>query len=148
MKDQEHKSSSSKDNKRVSKPPPKHKTVVPQANIYETRKPSNTQAYMLVYIREEEKDKILRQPQLEDLPSHITDFFNKENKVLEEMHHELKIEEECGSVFLISPETANACWMNHDRESMIIPQMLVFNDHFVSDQMQRLKIKMRYSSKV
>ena len=37
----------------------KQKLLSPFANLFENRKPSNTQAYMLVYIRDEEREKIL-----------------------------------------------------------------------------------------
>ena len=80
----------------------KQKQISPFADIYESRRSFNTQAYMLVYIRAGMREKILRAPKLSEVPKDVSDFFDGENGVVDDMQRELDVHNECGVVYLIS----------------------------------------------
>ena len=42
------------------------------AGLYETRHESNTQAYMLIYIREDQIATVLQEPDLQSIPEYLT----------------------------------------------------------------------------
>ena len=74
------------------------------ANLIEHRRAFPTQAYMLIYIREDERDQILSEPLLDSIPSRIKDLFTTENVLLKEMQRDLEIDQDYGTIYLITPE--------------------------------------------
>ena len=59
---------------------------------------------MLVYLREDMRNKVLSPPTLDDIPAPLKEIFDEENKLLDDMQRELDVHDECGVVYLISPE--------------------------------------------
>ena len=57
---------------------------------------------MLVYIRAGMREKILQAPKLSEVPKDVSDFFGRENGVIDGMQRELDVHNECGVVYLIS----------------------------------------------
>ena len=57
----------------------------------EMRRAFSAQAYMLIFIREDEKEDILKEPAVQDIPHSIKDMFNEENEVLEKMKKEIYV---------------------------------------------------------
>ena len=57
----------------------------PFADIYETRIACDTQAYMLVYLREDMRNQVLAPPTLDDIPAPLKEIFDKENDMLDDM---------------------------------------------------------------
>ena len=80
------------------------KVKSPFADLYETRKTSNTQAYMLVYLRDGLRDSILEEPKFDEIPNELQAVLNSENALLDDMIREKSVFDECGEVFLLSQE--------------------------------------------
>ena len=59
---------------------------------------------MLVYLREDMRKQVLAPPTLDDIPAPLKEIFDKENEMLDDMQRELDVHNECGVVYLISPE--------------------------------------------
>jgi len=57
---------------------------------------------MLVYIREDMRERILRSPTLDEIPQSLKTVFDFENELLKDMQRELDVHNECGVVYLIS----------------------------------------------
>lgn len=74
------------------------------SDIYERRKASITQAYMLVYLRVDMRDRILTQPHLEEIPRSLRSIFDGENGIVDDMSRELDVHNECGVVYLLTQE--------------------------------------------
>ena len=55
------------------------------AELSESRRASITQAYMLVYLREDVRKEILRPPALDEIPEDIKTAFDAENEVVDSM---------------------------------------------------------------
>ena len=74
------------------------------ANLIEQRRAFPTQAYMLIYSREDEIETILKEPLVEQIPQALKEKLNKENELLQEMKKDQEDNEECEPVFVITPE--------------------------------------------
>ena len=59
---------------------------------------------MLVYLREDMRKQVLAPPALHDIPAPLKQIFDKENEMLDDMQRELDVHNECGVVYLLSPE--------------------------------------------
>ena len=73
--------------------------------IAEKWKKNDTNAYMLVYIREGEREEIMKEVQIEDIPDYLKERFDEENEVNESIKKEQDSLSDCGTVYLLSPET-------------------------------------------
>lgn len=60
---------------------------------------------MLVYIRETERDEIMRDIPIDEIPQHLKERFDEENSVNEKLEKDQLLLEECGNVYIISEET-------------------------------------------
>ena len=74
----------------------------PYPKVYESRRACPTQAYMLVYLRSDMRDKILSPPTDEQIPKPLREFFDRENSIVDDMKRELDVNDECGYVYLLS----------------------------------------------
>ena len=93
-----------KDNQQISTTQAKNKVTNEYPDIFENRRARDTQAYMLVYLREDMREKILQQPNLNEVPEKLKEMFDKENVVVDTMKKELDVHNECGIVYLITQE--------------------------------------------
>ena len=59
------------------------------ANLIEQRRAFPTQAYMLIFIKEDESDEILNEPKLDSIPNRIKNLFTEENRLIKEMQRDL-----------------------------------------------------------
>ena len=84
-------------------------------NLFEQLNPCNTQAYMLVYIRCDQRDEILSQDEEIKIPENIKKKFDSEAELQNEMQRELEVHIDCGSVMLLSSEIVAANWIEDDR---------------------------------
>ena len=50
-------------------------------NIYEKPRSNNTSAYMLVYIKESDREEIMREIPMQEIPIHLKERFDQENKL-------------------------------------------------------------------
>jgi len=57
--------------------------------IYEKGKANHTNAYMLVYVREEERSEMMKEIPIEEIPKHLKQRFDEENKVNEKLNFDL-----------------------------------------------------------
>ena len=73
-------------------------------NLVEQRVPFSTQAYMLIYIRVEEEDSILREPTLECIPSRLQSLFQAENRLVREIFQDFEPLSDCKPVYLLTHE--------------------------------------------
>ena len=70
--------------------------------IYEKMRSNHTSAYMLVYIRNKDREEILREISMEEIPQHLKMRFDEENRLSQKLYQDYNILENCGSVFLVS----------------------------------------------
>ena len=98
---------------------------------------------MLVYIREDRRKQILQTPGDDAVSKLLTDKFKEEAGTLNAMRRELDVDLDCGVVYLISPETVAANWI--DGEDVNVPQNLQQNEEFQQSPIQRVKVKIRLS---
>ena len=101
---------------------------------------------MLVYIREDRRKQILQTPGDDAVSKLLTDKFKEEAGTLNAMRRELDVDLDCGVVYLISPETVAANWI--DGEDVNVPQNLQQNEEFQQSPIQRVKVKIRLSSTI
>ena len=113
--------------------------------IYERVKQTNTSAYMLVYIRETERDEIMREVPIEEIPQHLKERFDEENSVNEKLEKDQAMLEECGTLYIISEETTKG-W----KESGVfqIPDDIYPWEEFTQNDEQRLKLKINKKHKI
>ena len=91
------------------------KDKITPVNLFEQLNPCNTQAYMLVYIRQDQRDEILLQDEEIKIPENIKSKFDSEAELQNEMQNELEVHVDCGSVMLLSSEIVAANWIEDDR---------------------------------
>ena len=102
---------------------------------------------MLVYLREDMRSQVLAPPTLDDIPPTLKEIFDKENEMLDEMQRELDVHNECGVVYLISPEIIQSQF-EIVNDTVQFPHSLPTNDSFKGNPNQRVKIKMKMESKL
>ena len=64
------------------------------------------------------------------------------------MRNELDVHQECGTIYLLSPEIVFYNWRDEEEQIVNLPANLLYNDSFKEDPAQRIKFKMKYSSTV
>ncbi len=60
---------------------------------------------MLVYIRDGDRDSIMREVAIEEIPQTLKERFDEENAINQKLEKDYALLEECGTVYIISPET-------------------------------------------
>jgi hypothetical protein len=60
---------------------------------------------MLVYIRESERDEILKDIRMKDIPLHLKERFDEENDTNRRLEKEEARNNECFSIFIVTQET-------------------------------------------
>lgn len=118
------------------------------SDIYERRKASITQAYMLVYLRVDMRERILTQPPLDEIPRSLRCIFDSENAIVDDMQRELEVHNECGVVYLLTQEIIQDQFYNEETKTVNLPLSLPYNNSFLGNPNMRLKIKMQMGSKV
>ena len=74
------------------------------ANLKELRRAFPTQAYMLIFIREDEIDEILAEPPIEKVPAPLKAKFDQENGMLARIENDWNLYCNSYTVFVLSPE--------------------------------------------
>lgn len=119
-------------------------------DLIEKRVPSSAQAYMLVYIRERDMERITQQPKLSEIPRPLVELFDHENEQVAALERELKVHEDLGDVYLISPEIVHSVWPQDADGIRSLPED--FNrdrdSDYLADQSQHLLIKMKTNAVV
>ena len=59
---------------------------------------------MLVYLRADTRDEVLRAPTTDEIPRALQQVFDQENALLDDMQRELDVHNECGVVYLLTQE--------------------------------------------
>lgn len=54
-------------------------------NLIENKRSFPTQAYMLIYIKEDERAMVLEQPKVEHIPEDLLSLLNHENEMIQSM---------------------------------------------------------------
>ena len=105
---------------------------------------------MLVYIRAGMREKILQAPRLSEVPTDVSDFFDRENGVIDDMQRELDVHNECGVVYLISQEIIRDQFYHGDvgRGQVQLPPSLPTNTEFQGNAEMRVKVKVKMSATV
>lgn len=62
---------------------------------------------MLVYIREDDRDTIMKEIHIDEIPPSLKERFDEENMINQKLEKDFASLEECGTVYIISPETIN-----------------------------------------
>jgi hypothetical protein len=57
---------------------------------------------MLVYVRDAEKEQILNEVTVDEIPQHLKVRFDEENKINQKLEEDQVYLSECGTVFLVS----------------------------------------------
>jgi hypothetical protein len=60
---------------------------------------------MLVYIRESERDEIMRDIMMKDIPLHLKERFDEENDTNRRLEKEEARNNECSSIYIVTQET-------------------------------------------
>jgi hypothetical protein len=71
-------------------------------SIYEKQRSNYTSAYMLVYIRDEERAEIMRDIYMQDIPAHLKTLFDEENQINSKLEDDLVFIKESGTVHLVT----------------------------------------------
>jgi hypothetical protein len=100
---------------------------------------------MLVYIREQDRDEIMREVTIEDIPLQIKGKFDEENKLNQKLEQDQSLLEECGDVFLVTFDIIRS-W----RETGIMQMQTDIYEtlRFSQNDEQRLRLKMPKNQKV
>ena len=56
--------------------------------LCEKPKSNNTSAYMLIYIREEERKELMKEINISDIPPHLKQQFDEENALMRKIIHD------------------------------------------------------------
>lgn len=75
---------------------------VREGKITEKAKTNNTSAYMLVYIREGEKEEIMRELDINEIPKQLKDRFDEENEINQKLDKDFYSRDDCSNVYVIS----------------------------------------------
>jgi|LauGreDrversion4_2_1035121.scaffolds.fasta_scaffold73527_3 hypothetical protein len=57
---------------------------------------------MLVYVRDSDRQKVLKDVGIEEIPPHLKAWFDEENSINQKLDQDLVYVQECGSVYLVS----------------------------------------------
>lgn len=110
-------------------------------NLIEHKRSFPTQAYMLIYIKEDERAMVLEQPKVEHIPEDLLSLLNRENEMIQSM---INVWEECRwhrPVYLITPETVAYC--NYKDINIDLS-----SDRFYDDPARRLKLLVLSDTKI
>lgn len=104
---------------------------------------------MLVYIRERDLERVLTPPRDSDIPQRLVDRFENENKLIRELNKDLKVYQECGDVYLISPEIVHSVWPTEEGIPVMPGNFSKLPDaEYLIDRTQHVLVKMRINAKV
>ncbi|CDW77585.1 ubiquitin carboxyl-terminal hydrolase 12-like [Stylonychia lemnae] len=113
-------------------------------SIYERQRSNNTSAYMLVYIRDCDREEIMAEIPIDQIPAHLKERFDEENQLNRKLDHDQELMQECGNVFITSLDI-----IKNWREGGI-QQVLddIYQCHRLKEnEEQRLKIQIKRKSK-
>ena len=100
---------------------------------------------MLVYVRDADREKILKEVSVEEIPQHLKVRFDEENKINQKLDEDQVYLSECGTVYLVSFDVIRE-WQENG--IMQTPDDVYDSDQFTKNDYQRLLLKFDKKSKI
>ena len=96
--------------------------------IYEKTRTSDTSAYMLVYVRDADRQRIMSEVSVDEIPKHLKLRFDEENMMNQKLDEDQIYLSECYSVHLVSFDIIRT-W--DENGFMQVPDDVYFEDKFI-----------------
>eukprot|EP00347_Sterkiella_histriomuscorum_P012213 403369461 len=113
--------------------------------IYEKQKINNTSAYMLVYIRDSDRDEIMRDIPVDEIPPHLKERFDQENQLNAKLEKDLTLLEDQGHVMITSFDTIKS-WTEGGIQQ--VSEDIYLKPRFLVNDEQRLCVRMNKKDKI
>jgi len=113
--------------------------------VIEKQRPNNTSAYMLVYIRESERESIMRELTMDDIPGHLKLRFDDENKMNQKIQRVNEELNECGQLYIISGDSIKG-WSEGGVFQLV--DDIYKGQRFYDNDEQRMMVKINRKSKI
>jgi ubiquitin carboxyl-terminal hydrolase 7 len=78
---------------------------VRDGKAFEKQRTDNTSAYMLVYVRDGDREEIMREIAMDDIPFQLKERFDEENNINAKLEKDQGLLNDCGAVYVITQET-------------------------------------------
>ncbi len=113
--------------------------------VMESKSMTYISAYMLVYVREGDRDIVMNEIGMQEIPPHLKERFDEENQINSKLERDQDYLNECGNVYIVTQDTI----LNWNEGGVFqTPDDIYENQRFYENDEQRLMLKMSKKSKI